>query len=669
MAGVGETGLSEVSEHDVGLGEVGHTLRQVAIGGAVGEKTSDLRNDLAEVEAVADTDEATLRNSDVEQSDSPTGANDPSELAEKDRKVDEIAQGEPARRAIDRSIGERKSKDIGLRPRRTRTIGGQHAETEVERQGLETGPTEIDAEVTGSARQIDDPTSARQSEFGHRLLAPTNVETERHDAVDHVVARGDGIEHAAYRRDLLVAGRQLSGVPGTILRHGVRLWGHVSRCPLGSPTGVTAGQNGGGSAPVGLWGDSAMIDFTLAPEHEEIRRRVRDFVDGHIRPAIEPFGHREEMDADAHRAYVGELIRLRKLAVSEGLWLPHMPKEWGGMGLGHVALAMVQAEAARTRVGPWVLNCQAPDEGNMHTLVHWGTDEQKQKYLKPLCDGVSSSCFAMTEPEVAGSDPTLIRTHAIKDGDEWIINGHKWFISGANRAKFAILIARTEMDVPEGSRGANTAFIIDLPAEGWNNVREVETMHGPGGHSEIVIEDLRVHDSQILGGRGNGHRLGQYRLGPARLAHCMRWIAQAETALDMMVDRSLKRYSHGSYLAEKQGVQWMIADSAMELYQCKLMVLHAAYKIDRGDDFRTEVSMAKHFVANSLNRIIDRAIQVHGALGYSTDTPLANMLQHARWARFADGADEIHQMRIAENTIKSFTDTGSTRLATGDLPV
>jgi len=412
-----------------------------------------------------------------------------------------------------------------------------------------------------------------------------------------------------------------------------------------------------------------MIDFTLAPEHEEIRLRVREFVDHTIRPAIEPFGHREEMAPEDHGKYIRELIGLRKEAVKQGLWLPHMPPEWGGMGLGHVALAMVQAESAKTRVGPWVLNCQAPDEGNMHTLLHWATDEQKLKYLKPLCDGVSSSCFAMTEPEVAGSDPTLIRTNGIKDGDEWILNGHKWFISGANRAKFAILIARTEMDVPEGSRGANTAFIIDLPMEGWNNVREVETMHGPGGHSEIVIEDLRVHDSQILGGRGNGHRLGQYRLGPARLAHCMRWIAQAEMALDMMVDRSLKRYSHGSFLAEKQGVQWMIADSAMEMYQCKLMVLHAAYKIDRGDDFRTEVSMAKHFVANSLNRIIDRAIQVHGALGYSTDTPLANMMQHARWARFADGADEIHQMRIAENTIKAFTDDGTTRKATGDLPL
>ncbi len=411
------------------------------------------------------------------------------------------------------------------------------------------------------------------------------------------------------------------------------------------------------------------IDFTLAPEHEEIRNRVHVFVEDVIKPAVEPFGHRETMKDEQLGDYIRALIGLRGKAKEAGLWLPHMPEEWGGMGLGHVALAMVQAESAKTRVGPWVLNCMAPDEGNMHTLLHWATDEQKEKYLRPLCEGVSSSCFAMTEPEVAGSDPTLIRTHAVPDGDEWVINGHKWFISAAKGAKFAILIAKTELDVPAGSRGGNTAFIIDLPADGWNNVREVETMHGPGGHSEIVIEDLRVHDSQILGGRGNGHRLGQYRLGPARLAHCMRWIAQAETALDMMVDRSLTRYSHGSTLAEKQGVQWLIADSAMELYQCKLMVLHSAYKIDRGDDFRTEVSMAKHFVANSLNRIIDRAIQVHGALGYSTDTPLASMMQHARWARFADGADEIHQMRIAQNTIAAYSDHGTTRSATGDLPV
>ena len=406
------------------------------------------------------------------------------------------------------------------------------------------------------------------------------------------------------------------------------------------------------------------IDFTLSPEHEAIRSRVRDFVQGTVIPAIEDTGGERPRNE-----YLAVILDLRERAKALGLWLPHMPIEWGGMGLGHVALAMVQAEAGRTRVGPWVLNCMAPDEGNMHTLLHWGTDEQKERYLRPLCEGRVMSCFAMTEPEVAGSDPTLIRTHAERDGDEWVINGHKWFISNARRSQFAILIVRTEPDVPEGSSGATTAFLVDIPSEGWHDVREVTTMHGSSGHSEIVIEDLRVADSHILGGRGNGHRLGQYRLGPARLAHCMRWIAQAETALDMMVDRSLQRYSHGSLLADKQGIQWLIADSTMELYQCKLMVLHAAYKIDRGDDYRTEVSMAKHFVANSLNRIIDRAIQVHGALGYSMDTPLASMAQHARWARLADGADEVHQMRIAERTIAAYVDTGSTALATGGLPL
>ncbi len=409
------------------------------------------------------------------------------------------------------------------------------------------------------------------------------------------------------------------------------------------------------------------IDFSLSPELEEIRGRVRAFIEGEVLPVEERI-NAEKLDETDRDAYIGELIALRKAAHAAGLWLPHMPEEWGGMGLGHVELAMVQAEAAKSYYGPWVLNCQAPDEGNMHTLLHWGTDDQKDKYLKALCEGMTWSCFAMTEPEVAGSDPTLIRTHGYLDGEEWVISGHKWFISNAHRASFAILVARTEDD-PDLPQAANTAFIVDIPSQGWTEVRQIETMHGSTGHSEILIEDLRVHESQMLGGRGQGHLLGQYRLGPARLAHCMRWIAQAETALDMMVARSLDRYSHGSLLAEKQGVQWMIADSAMELYQSKLMVLHAAYKIDRGEDFKSEVSMAKHFVANMLNRVIDRSIQVHGALGYSTDTPLAHMCQHARWARFADGADEIHQMRIAQRTIAAWKDHGTTKAATGDLPI
>jgi acyl-CoA dehydrogenase len=406
------------------------------------------------------------------------------------------------------------------------------------------------------------------------------------------------------------------------------------------------------------------IDFTFPPEIDELRLKVRRFVAEVVRPREAEIEKRE----NDRRFLIQSIIEMRVAAKDWGLWLPHMPTEYGGMGVGHVAMAAVSAEAAKSAFGPYALNAQAPDEGNMHTLLHWATDAQKEKYLRPLCEGMVRSCFAMTEPEVAGSDPTLIETRATLDGDAWVVNGHKWFISGASGAAFAILIARTE-DEPPIPQAANTAFLVDLPAHGWNVVRDVLTMVGHHNHAEIRIENLRVPKENMLGGRGQGHLLGQARLGPARLAHCMRWVGQAEVALDMMVDRAIKRFAHGSFLAEKQGIQWMIADSTMELYQCKLMVLHAAYKIDRGEDFRSEVSMAKHFVANALNRIVDRAIQVHGALGYSLDTPLARMALHARWARFADGADEVHQWRIAERTIAAFKKEGSTRRATGSLPV
>lgn len=404
------------------------------------------------------------------------------------------------------------------------------------------------------------------------------------------------------------------------------------------------------------------IDFSFPPELELLRHKVREFIDDVVRPT------EEAMDESNRDQLVAGVIKMRKEAKERGLWLPHMPEEFGGMGLGHVAMAAVSAEAAKARYGPFALNAQAPDEGNMHTLLHWATDDQKETYLRPLCEGHARSCFAMTEPEVAGSDPTLIQTRAVLDGDDWVVNGHKWFISGARGAKFAILIARTEDD-PEIVQAGNSAFLVDLPSEGWEIVRDVETMSGGHNHCEIRIQNLRIPADRMLGQRGQGHLLGQARLGPARLAHCMRWIGQAEIALDMMVDRSLKRFSHGSLLAEKQGIQWMISDSAMELYQAKLMVLHAAYLIDKGDDFRTEVSMTKHFVANALNRIVDRAIQVHGALGYSTDTPLAQMATQARWARFADGADEVHQWRIAERTIQAYQREGNTKSATGRLPL
>jgi acyl-CoA dehydrogenase len=406
------------------------------------------------------------------------------------------------------------------------------------------------------------------------------------------------------------------------------------------------------------------IDFTFPPEVEDARQRMRAFVDEDITPTEE----RLVADTAGRADWRAELDRLRSRARELELWMPHMPKEWGGAGHGPAALAAVSAEAAKTRWGSYIINCYAPDEGNMHTLLHFGTDDQKERYLKPMCEGRMRSCFAMTEPEVAGSDPTLMQTRAELHGDEWVINGHKWFISGARGAQFAILLARTEDD-PEVPQAATSAFIVDVPADGWELVRDVETMSGSHNHCEIRITDLRVADSNMLGGRGQGHRLGQKRLGPARLAHCMRWLGQIEMALDMMVARSIERYSHGSYLSEKQGIQWMISESAIELYQSKLMVLHAAYLIENDMPFTTEVSMCKHHVANTLWRVIDRAVQVHGALGYSKDSPLADMLMQARWSRFADGADEIHKWRVAEAAITAYREHGTTASATGNLPL
>ncbi len=406
------------------------------------------------------------------------------------------------------------------------------------------------------------------------------------------------------------------------------------------------------------------IDFTFSPEVDEVRAKVRDYCEQVVRPVE----RRADAESWGRNEWKAAIIDLRRQAREWGVYLPHMPTEYGGMGLGHVAMAAVSAEAGRTRVGPLALNAQAPDEGNMHTLLHWATDDQKERYLRPLCEGRTRSCFAMTEPEVAGSDPTLIQTRAYADGDEWVINGHKWYISGARGARFAIVIARTEDD-PDLPQAANTAFIVDVPTEGWEVVRDIQTMSGRHNHCEIRLTDVRVHERQMLGGRGQGHLLGQYRLGPARLAHCMRWIGQTENALEMMVDRALNRYAHGSLLAEKQGIQWLIAESAIELYQAKLMVLHCAYLIDRKLEFRNESSMAKFHVANTLWKVVDRAIQVHGALGYSTDTPLAQTLMSIRSSRLVDGSDEVHKMRIAQKVIAAYKDHGTTRAATGNLPL
>lgn len=399
-----------------------------------------------------------------------------------------------------------------------------------------------------------------------------------------------------------------------------------------------------------------MIDFTLPPDVAEVRERVRAFLTEDVDPAMPGLG-----SAPDPRAV---LQGLRERARQRRVWLPHMPVEWGGQGLGPTAMAFVQAELARNIFGPYLVNAAAPDEGNHHTLLHFGTPDQHERYLRPLLAGTVHSCFAMTEPEVAGSDPTAIRTRAVPVAGGWSITGHKWFISGAKRASFAIVIACTDPDA-DPPQARNSAFLVDLPADGFEIVRDIDTMAGQGNHCEIRLTDVFVPAANLLGERGGGHRLGQVRLGPARLAHCMRWIGHTEVAYEMLLARATSRELHGGVLADKQGIQWMIADIAMDLYTAKLMTLHAAYRIERGEDFRQEVSMAKHHVANMLWRTVDRAIQVHGALGYSADSPLGTMLVHARAARLADGADEVHQTRIAELVLRAFATDGHTRAATG----
>jgi acyl-CoA dehydrogenase len=398
------------------------------------------------------------------------------------------------------------------------------------------------------------------------------------------------------------------------------------------------------------------IDFTLPPDVTAVRERIRAFMTDEVATTEA----RMRTEGNWRKGYA----ELRSRAKELGIWAPHMPREFGGMGLGPLAMAFVSAECGRTMMGAYVLNCHAPDEGNMHTMLHHATPEQKEKWLRPLVNGEVRSCFAMTEPEVAGSDPTGIQTHAEREGDQWVLNGHKWFTSGARGAAFAIVIARTDPDA-DPPQARNTAFIVPCDTPGFEIVRDIETMAGRGNHCEIKLADVRVPNENVLGGRGNGHRLGQARLGPARLAHCMRWLGQAEKVLEIMTRRAMERRLHGGVLADKQLIQAMIAESTLELYAGKLMVLHAAYLIEKEKPFRQEVSMAKHHVANMLWKVIDRAIQVHGALGYSTDSPLESMMRHARSARLVDGADEVHLSQIALHVIEAVREDGSTRRATG----
>ncbi len=405
------------------------------------------------------------------------------------------------------------------------------------------------------------------------------------------------------------------------------------------------------------------IDFEIPAEAKAMRERVRTWVHDECVPA--------EKELLAGRDYKQLLGELRGKARAQGLWCPFIPKEWGGMGLGPLANALVQMELGESYLGALSMNTQGPDDATMMTLLAHGTDYQKEKFLKPLLNGEKRICYSMTE-KAAGADATGMRTRAEKDGNEnYVLNGEKWFSSSASVADIALVMARTDPDAPRHQQFST--FIVELPNPGYRIIRDIPTMavEGPlshilgGGHSEIEIKDLKVPAENLLGGEGQGFNMGQHRLAYGRLRHGMHNVAMAQRALDMAAARVTERTTFGRKLSERQGVQFMLADCASELYMARLMLLHIAYKAEKGLDLRQENSIAKVFLAHMVHKVVDTAIQLHGALGYSRDTPLAAWYTHIRSQRLVDGPDEVHRWTVGRNVIKAFEAHGTTASAAG----
>ena len=388
----------------------------------------------------------------------------------------------------------------------------------------------------------------------------------------------------------------------------------------------------------------------------ERRERVRAFMDEHVYPN-EAALYAEDEQADAL------IAELRQEARDAGLWAPHLPPEAGGTGSGFIEYAYLNEEIGRSAIAQLIFGCQAPDAGNGEILHHFGTPEQKEQFLAPLVAGETRSFFGMTEPENAGSDPTNLDSRAVRDGDEWVINAHKWFSSGADGAGFGILMAVTDPDAPPHKRAS--MILVPTDAPGYELVRKIPVMghegHGWATHCETRWTDVRVPVSNTLGNPGDGFKLAQKRLGPGRIHHVMRWLGQMQRAFELMCSYSLERTVGGEPLAGRQTIQNWIAESAAEIQACRLMTLQAAHRLDDGDEARVEISLIKFYSAKVLHDVIDRAIQVHGGLGVTDDTPLAVMYRMARGARIYDGADEVHKMVVARRILKSFEDGGTWR--------
>lgn len=387
------------------------------------------------------------------------------------------------------------------------------------------------------------------------------------------------------------------------------------------------------------------MEFSLSPDLLALCARVRHFLDEHVLPL--------ERDPSSFNEYENIKLTLRddirRKAREAGLWAPQMPQTRGGLGLDMVGQAAFYEEASRSIFGPSIFNCAAPDDGNMRLLEQVARDDQKERWLQPIIDGKVNSSFAMTEPHPGGgSDPGMIQTKAVRDGDRWFVTGQKWFISGADVAQHFILMARTDPD-PAEKRRHLTAFLFDRDQPGWRIVRRIGNM-GPdehGGVCELEFDGLEIADENRLMEVGDGLKVTQIRLGPARLTHCMRWLGLAKKCMGIAADYVAQREGFGVKLAARESVQLKMGELAHDIAVGRLLTMHAAWKLDRGDFARKEVSMAKIHVADTLHKAADTAIQLCGARGYSTDTLLEWIYRYARAARLVDGASEVHKMVLA----------------------
>ncbi len=397
------------------------------------------------------------------------------------------------------------------------------------------------------------------------------------------------------------------------------------------------------------------MDFTLSPKVEDLRRRVAGFMDEHVYPAEKAL--HEQLLGNRHEE--PQIIKdIRKQAKAEGLWNLFLPDDRYGKGLKNYEYAPLCEVMGRSPIGARAFNCMAPDTGNMEILAEFGTAEHKKRWLEPCLEGEIRTCFSMTEPETAGSDPTTLSTRAVRHGDDYVINGHKWFTSGAIGAAFAIAMVVTDPDAPPHRRAS--MIIVPTDAPGFKIVRAVPVMGhtGGGGHCEVIYKDCRVPAANLLGNEGDGFGIAQARLGPGRIHHCMRTIGVAERALELMCKRANTRWTHGSYLKDKANIQEWIADSRIEIDSTRLMVMHAAWKMDTVGkrEARQEIAMIKVMAANMVMRVLDRAIQVYGAMGVSDDTPIARFWRDSRSLRIADGPDEVHRMTIARRELRKWAE-------------